>query len=172
MPKSVRLFVSAVLLTASFVPSAVAGLYLPDQISHFRNADACGIRADYTLSGSTLRVELLTAKRGQTINVAARVYQPNSSGPLLRDVWIKSTSLFTLGRFKPARENANGIMEATGDISTSEGDTFHREMSDGDVEISIIFDGVMPTARLPVGLPQPLPEDVINALSECRAKEG
>ncbi len=85
----------------------------------------------------------------------------------MRDIWITSATLFSLGRFKPARENSNGILESSGEITLTEGEVFHREMSNGEVEIAIIFDGVMPTARLPVGLPSPLPADVVDALKSC-----
>lgn len=167
-----RAFFLALLALACAPASARAGLYLPDELTYLESAGACGIRADYSLSGSTLRIELMTAFEGGTPHVAARFYQPNSVGPMMRDVWIKSATLFSLGRFKPAKENGNGILETKGQLTGEEAKAFYGEMSQGAVEISIIFDGVMPTARLPVGLPSPLPEDVVNALETCWEKRS
>ncbi len=82
MSARTRLSIVALVLALTLpLQRANAGLYLPDAITALVEGGACGIRADCSLSGSTLRVELVTAPKTQSLNVAARVYQPNSSAP-------------------------------------------------------------------------------------------
>lgn len=129
----------------------------------------CGIRADYLLSGAIMRVELSGAARQQDGRVFIRAYMPNSVGPEMRDLWLKTTTLFSLGSFKPARMNSQGILEASGAMDRKITAAVVREIADGDVEVSLIFDGVLPAARLPLGLPSPLPPDIAATLNDCAA---
>lgn len=129
--------------------------------------DECGVRAEYNINGSILRVELSGARANDKIRIYIRAYTPTSVGPLMRDLWLKTTTLFTLGNFKPARENSQGILETTGDVTLAEGARTLMEIADGDAEISVIFDGVLPAARLPLGLPTPLPPDVTASINDC-----
>ncbi|MEQ1718209.1 MAG: hypothetical protein ABL907_19890 [Hyphomicrobium sp.] len=87
----------------------------------------------------------------------------------MRDVWLKTTTLFTLGTFKPAANNPQGILEASGDVDIASGAKTLREIADGDAEISLVFDGPLPAARLAVGLPSPLPAGVAATLNDCAA---
>lgn len=162
----VVVFVCALLLNLG---SSHAGLYLPQDISFMseRKSSLCGVRADYLLSGAILRVEVLASQTNAAVGVVARVYQPNAAGPLLRDIWLKTASLFSLGRFQPALANSNGILESRGELNPEGGKKFLRELTRGEVEVSVIFDGVMPMARLPVGLPSPLPLSVRDELKRC-----
>lgn len=128
----------------------------------------CGIAAEFTVSGGTLRVEVGSVRDQVSAPVVLmRAYAPTSVGPIMRDIWLKTPTLFTLGRFKPARENSNGILEVRGAVDPQEATAVVSEIAAGEVEISIVFDGRMPTARFPVGLPHPLPIDLAGALDEC-----
>lgn len=148
-----------------------AGLVEPETITVLGKTSSglseCGIAADYLLSGSLLRVELSGAPSANGGTIFIRAYVPNSVGPPMRDLWLKTTTLFSLGQFKPARENSQGILEASGPLDRKSTAAVVREIADGDVEVSLIFDGVLPAARLPVGLPSPLPAEVAATLNDC-----
>lgn len=153
-------------------PSCLAALAEPDTIvllppSSTGPKDECGVRAEYNINGSILRVELSGARANDKIRIYIRAYTPSSVGPLMRDLWLKTTTLFTLGNFRPAKENSQGILETTGEVSIAEGTRTLMEIADGDAEISVIFDGVLPAARLPLGLPTPLPPDVTASVNDC-----
>jgi hypothetical protein len=159
------------LASASFVvcASANADAYLPDKVDVLVEAKThgCGIRADYQLTDGTMRVEVVLSRIANSYSVASRAYQPNAVGPGIRDIWLRTNSLFTLGRFRAAKENGNGILEASGDLTLEEGNILFADLKKGDLEISLIFDGAMPAARFAVGLPSPLPSDVISDLDRC-----
>ena len=154
-----------------FVSSAVhAHTVEPEHIVLLESKQGeCGIKADYLLSGSILRVELAGQPSGRAGRVLARAYAPNAVTPPMRDIWLKSTTLFTLGSFRPAKENSQGILEMSGEVDRTLLAAVVREIADGDVEISLIFDGVLPASRLAVGLPSPLPADVAALLNDCAA---
>lgn len=168
--KSKTGFVLACILLQA--PIAHAGLYEPEIVEVLPKSargpiGECGIRADYALSGGILRVELSGAPEDSGVRIFMRVYAPSSVGPGMRDIWLKTTTTFSLGNFKPARYNSQGILEASGRIDNRAGAKTLREIADGDAEISLIFDGVMPAARLAVGLPTPLPADVAATITDC-----
>ncbi|MEQ1671732.1 MAG: hypothetical protein ABL893_12790 [Hyphomicrobium sp.] len=151
-----------------------ARLYEPDAIVVLPGTKngppgECGVQADYELSGSIMRVELSGAPSASGVRIYIRAYMPSSVGPAMRDLWLKTTTLFTLGNFKPARDNAQGILETSGEIDTASGAKTLREIADGDAEISLIFDGVLPASRLAIGLPTPLPPEVAATLNDCAA---
>lgn len=150
---------------------AAARLAMPDSVAFMSDkGEGCGIRADYDFNGATLRVEVLAFRDAGGASIATRVYSPSSVSPMMRDVWLKTKSLFTVGQFKPARENGNGILESRGDVETKMAEAVVAELAVEGAEISIIFEGVMPMARVPVGLPGPLPETARMALEDCAAK--
>lgn len=153
-------------------PSAApvhAGLYQPEKIAFISEPKSalCGLRADYAITGATLRVEVLASKNESVVTVVSRVYQANSAGLMLRDIWLRTDRLLTVGQFKPAKANANGILEMRGELKPEEGNAFLKKLARGEVEISIIFYGTMPTARFPVGLPSPLPSAVYDDFQRC-----
>lgn len=129
----------------------------------------CGLQADYTISGAVLRVELLASANDNGAAIKICAYAPNSVGPMLRDLWLKTPTLFTLGTFQPARDNKDGILEASGEVEKSLAATVVREFSVGDAEISLVYEGVLPAARLAIGLPQPPPDEVKTHLQSCAA---
>ncbi len=53
----------------------------------------CGLQADYTISGAVLRVELLASANDNGAAIKIRAYAPNSVGPMLRDLWLKTPTL-------------------------------------------------------------------------------
>lgn len=171
-PARVRLSACILTFSAVFPSPTVARLYEPERVavlpaSKSGPAGECGVQADYQLSGSTMRVELSGAPSPSGVRIYIRAYMPSSVGPAMRDLWLKTTTLFTLGNFKPARNNSQGILETTGDIDAVSGAKTLREIADGDAEISLIFDGVLPASRLAIGLPTPLPADVAATLNDC-----
>ena len=150
---------------------AFSGLAEPELISILpatkHGARECGIQADYLLSGAIMRVELSGAREAGGGRIFIRAYMPNSVGPAMRDLWLKTTTIFSLGSFKPAKMNSQGILEASGPLEVKSTAAVVREIADGDVEVSLIFDGVLPAARLPLGLPAPLPADIAATLNDC-----
>ena len=128
----------------------------------------CGVAGDFNVSGEMLRVEVGTIRSDAGASVVLiRAYVPNAVGPVMRDLWLKTPTIFSLGRFKPARENGNGILEVRGPVDAGDAAAVLAEIAAGDVEVSIVFDGPMPAARFPVGLPRPLPIDLAGALDDC-----
>lgn len=162
----VRYLIAAILLPSP----ACAGLAEPESIALLPETKGeCGIQADYMLSGSIMRVELSGARAEDKGKVYIRAYMPNSVGPAMRDLWLKTTTLFSLGTFKPAQMNSQGILEVSGLLDVKSTASVVREIADGDVEVSLIFDGVLPAARLPLGLPSPLPAEITATLNDCAA---
>jgi hypothetical protein len=149
--------------------SAHADAYQPDSVEFLVEAKPhlCGIRADYQLTDGPIRVEVAAGRTGDAYSVISRAYQPNAVGPVMRDIWLQTDSLFTLGRFRAAKENSNGILEARGSLDLEEGKKFFDDLKKGNIEISLIFDGAIPAARFAVSLPSPLPSSVIADLDRC-----
>ncbi len=152
-------------------PTALAHSVEPQSVTPLPvtadGARQCGLQAEYTISGSVMRVELLALMHEGRAAIKIRAYAPNSVGPMLRDLWLKTATIFTLGTFPPARDNKNGILEASGDVSEAVAASVVRDFAVGDAEISLVYDGVLPAARLAIGLPQPLPVDLEMQLQAC-----
>lgn len=156
--------------------TGLAGRPEPERVDLLVTKDGapkeCGIAADYMISGAILRIELAGVTSGDRVKILIRAYQPNSVGPIMSDIWLKTTTLFTPPNFKPARMNSNGILEASGEVERDTGIKTIKEIARGDAEVAIIFDGVLPTARLPVGLPRPLPAEISSAVDACADQLG
>lgn len=166
----------ALIVLAVAVASPARALVLPERMAILLPAKAeapavCGLVADYMVSDTVLRVEIgVDQEAAGQPQLFMRAYTPNSVGPIMRDIWLKTTTVFTLARFRPARENSNGILEARGAVSPQERGDILAELAQGDAEISLIFDGPLPAARLAVGLPRPLAIDLAGELGDCRAR--
>lgn len=179
MVTSLSPFRTASLVTALVVSTPAtsrAALYEPERVdligAKAGAPEECGISADYLLSGATLRVEIAGAAAGDRVRIMIRAYEPNAVGPVMNDLWLKTRTLFTPPNFKPARMNSNGILEASGEVERETGVQTLKEVAAGEAEIAIIFDGVLPAARLPVGLPRPLPAEIATALRACADRLG
>lgn len=128
----------------------------------------CGVQADFPFPDLILRVEMVGAPSsdgGFTFSILT--YAPQSVSPSMRDIWFKTKSVFTLGRFKAGKTNAKGFLESRGVLDAAESRTLFSEMAAGEVEVSFIFDGPLPHSRIPVILPRPLPEPARTNLQDC-----
>lgn len=134
------------------------------------NRDGCGLSADYQFPGMILRVELMSWATTVGTTMTLKVLSPSSSPPPMRDIWFKTRSYFTLGWFKHARPNTKGHLESRGDLDITSSRAFLEEIAEGGGEISLIFEGTLPHARVPVRLPAPLPVEVKTAFESCTAK--
>lgn len=105
---------TAVMGTAIRWP-AHAGLVEPEDVTLLATKEGvlkeCGIAADYQISGAILRMEIAGVPAGDRVKIMIRAYQPNSVGPIMNDIWLKTTTLFfPPPNFKPVRMNSNGIL--------------------------------------------------------------
>jgi hypothetical protein len=129
----------------------------------------CGLKADYQFTDSVIRVEILASRQGDAVAFAMQAYSPQSVTPSMQDIWLKTPTYFTVGRFKQGRINAKGFIEATGAFDVSDARTVFKELSEGRAEISLIFEGMLPYSRVPLTLPKPLPAHVSEKFVSCTA---
>lgn len=127
----------------------------------------CGVRADYAFPDMILRVEMVGSPATNGYSFSIKTYSPQSVSPSMRDIWFKTKSFFTLGRFKPGKPNVKGFLESRGVLDEAASRTLFSEMAAGEVEVSFIFDGPLPHSRVPVILPRPLPEPARTKLQDC-----
>jgi hypothetical protein len=165
----------ALCLVASQTATAQLRLGTPDTIEMIEEATGnpqrgCGLRADYQFTDSVIRVEILASREQNAVGFAMQAYSPQSVTPSMQDIWLKTPTYFTVGRFKPGRINAKGFIEAKGVFELADARTVMTEMSEGRAEISLIFEGMLPYSRVPVTLPKPLPARVYDEFVTCANK--
>lgn len=166
---------------ASMWATAVPGqaqlrLATPDTVSFIsrgtgESRDGCGLVADYQFPGVVLRVEIMSWANDSGRSFSLKVFAPSSAPPPMRDIWLKTPSYFTLGLFKHARPNPKGHLESRGELDSASSRVLLKEIAQGGSEISLVFDGTLPHARVPVALPTPLPSDVKSAFESCAAEK-
>lgn len=127
----------------------------------------CGLRADYQFTDSVIRVEMLASRAEKGVNFAMQAYSPQSVTPSMQDIWLKTPTYFTVGIFSIGRINAKGFIEAKGTFDPEIWPKVFKELSEGRAEISLVFEGMLPYARVPVALPKPLPAQVGEAFVAC-----
>ncbi len=129
----------------------------------------CGLRADYQFSDNVIRVEILASRQAEGVGFSMQAYSPQSVTPQMQDIWLKTPTYFTVGRFAIGRINSKGFIEATGSFDVDAAKTVFKEMAEGRAEISLVFEGMLPYSRVPVTLPKPLPAPVHDAFVRCTA---
>lgn len=130
----------------------------------------CGFRADYQFTDSVIRVEMLASRAEKGVNFAMQAYSPQSVTPSMQDIWLKTPTYFTVGKFSIGRINVKGFIEAKGTFDPEIWPKVFKELSEGRAEISLVFEGMLPYSRVPVALPKPLPAQVADAFVACAAK--
>lgn len=162
---------AGLLLCLLSLSPAHAGMPMPLSLDHYKNAsDApamCGLRADFDLAGSPMRVEFETLREAEKIRLTMRAFAPNTMNTPIRDIWLHTNTLFSLGVFKPGYMNSNGITEASGMVDIGTGKSVLEDVVKRGPVFSIVVDGFLPTSRMAVGLPKPLPTDVGRAFEVC-----
>jgi len=164
----------AILVSMTMASTSLAQMRLgvPDELSHITSGTndprtGCGLRADYAFQDQILRVELMAIREAEKMILSLKVFSPQSVSPPMRDIWLKTPTYFTLGMLPPGRVNAKGFMESTGSLDLEVAKILLNEVLAGGSEISLVFDGTLPHARVPVALPEPLPPDVAEEFRQC-----
>ncbi len=171
------LYIIGIVFSAAGAQPAAAQMRLgtPDTIEMIEEATGnpqrgCGLRADYQFTDSVIRVEMLASRHEKGVHMSMQAYSPQSVTPSMQDIWLKTPTYFTVGRFEIGRVNVKGFIEAKGLFEPEMAKTVFKEISDGRAEISLVFEGMLPYSRVPVTLPKPLPANVQSAFVACTAK--
>lgn len=128
----------------------------------------CGFRADFAFPDHTLRVEILAVRAADGVDFAIQAFSPTSVTPPLRDLWLKTPTYFTVGMFAAGRINSKGFPETKGRMAAPDAAILLNELEAGGTEISLVFEGTLPFSRVPVALPRPLPQPVLDRFRACR----
>lgn len=151
--------------------SAQAGTPMPLALDFYGNTANgsvfCGLRADFNITGTPMRVEFETRRSDTKIRFTMRAFSPTSVNSPIRDIWLHTRTLFSLGVFKPGYMNSNGITESSGVVDLDVGKTVLEDVVKRGPVFSIVVDGFLPTSRMPVGLPSPLPASVAQKFESC-----
>lgn len=162
-------------VAASGAATAQLRLGTPDTIAVIQRgtgdvSPGCGLTADFAFPGHDLRVEILgwpKSENDSEFNFTIKTFAPTQVTPSMRDIWLRTASVFTLGRFRPGYPNAKGFLESRGTLDRAAAAVLFDDLINRRTEISFIMDGPLPHSRVPVALPEPLPADVKTELETC-----
>ncbi|MEQ8824419.1 MAG: hypothetical protein RIC14_08600 [Filomicrobium sp.] len=159
--------VVACLPFALHTSSAIAAAPLPHSIEVKASPEGapvkCTMRATYDIAGVDVTFEVLARPAKSVVQFEMRTY----TALVVRDIWLKTESLFTLGVFPPGRTNSIGTLVVKGQLEKDKARSLLSDLTDKGAEVSIVSGGTMPAARMAVDIPQPLPDLQATKFKTC-----
>ncbi len=168
VPRILSVSVCSLLMTTThLLDQANAAAPLPHSIEVTASPASapvkCVLRADYVLAGVDLTFELSARSAARQVEIEMKAYTPL----VVRDLWLKTDTLFTLGMFPQGRPNTIGTLIVKDRLPEQRALQLLNDLMNNGAEISVISGGTMPTARMAIDLPAPLPDLQATALNDC-----
>lgn len=160
------------MFAASTVAAAQSQVPEPEVITVMRLgppefATGCGLRLDYNLADTPMRVEITSIPVSGKANISLKAYNPTGVSLLLRNIWLTTETHGTMRLLRPAMQNTIGILEAKGTVEPDASTKLFQELLESGARVTVLVDGSLPASQRALSVPGPLSADVRDAFATC-----